>query len=87
MPRFFFHLSDGVMIEDNRGTRCNTRIDARVFAIKLAADYALNPKFDKVADLSILVTDEGGTEVFRAPIVTAAVTDAINSAALIPKPL
>jgi hypothetical protein len=87
MPRFFFHLSDGVTIEDNRGTRCNTRADARVFAIQLAADQALNPKFGKIADLSILVTDEGGTEVFRTPIVTTAVTDAINIAALIPKPL
>jgi hypothetical protein len=87
MPRFFFHLSDGVTIEDNRGTACNTRIDARVFAIKLAADYALNPKFAEVPDLSILVTDEGGSEVFRTPIVTTAVTDEINTAALMPKPL
>jgi hypothetical protein len=81
MPRFFFNLADGVLIEDNRGSRCNTRADARAFAINLAAEYGRNPKFAKVTDLSILVTDETGVEVYRTPVVTVAVADIIGSAA------
>ena len=72
MPRFFFHLADGVLIEDNHGSRCNTREDARVFAQSLAAEYGRNRKFEKIEDLSVRVTDETGTEVYRTPVVNLA---------------
>jgi hypothetical protein len=72
MPRFFFHLSDGVLIEDNHGSLCNTRDDAKLFAQNLAAEYGRNRKLKNIEDLCIRVTDETGTEVYRTPVVDRA---------------
>jgi hypothetical protein len=68
MPRFYFHLSDGGFVSDNRGQLCKTRKDAEAYAVNVAAEYGRNR--DHISkDLSVVVTDEMGKEVFRAPVV------------------
>jgi hypothetical protein len=67
MPRFYFHLAG--LIEDNRGVRCPTRVDAREIAESLAADYGASRRAGDARCQYICVNDEMGTEVFRTPVL------------------
>jgi hypothetical protein len=42
MPRYYFSLSDGGFVPDNKGTPCTTRKDAERYATDIAAEYGRN---------------------------------------------
>ena len=71
MPRFYFHMSNGVFIPDNKGKYCTTRKAAEGYAVKMAAEYGRNHGYVPV-HLCVSVADEMGVEVFRTSIVNHA---------------
>jgi hypothetical protein len=69
MPDFFFHLTNGTSIKDDRPTRCGTIEEAKAFASALAAELGRNRSSKEIDHLAISVTDEGGTELFKTQLV------------------
>jgi hypothetical protein len=67
--RYFFHLSDGTFIEDDAGEVCSTVEEAKRFAMSVAAELGQNRDAKDFEGGYVCVTDEGGTEVFRTPLV------------------
>jgi hypothetical protein len=71
MPRYYFNLSDGGFIPDNKGMPCTTRRDVEAPARAIATEYGRNR--DHISqNLSVVVTDEMGSEVLRTPVVNYA---------------
>jgi Domain of unknown function (DUF6894) len=69
MPDFFFHLTNGTPIKDDRPTRCGTVEEAKAFAAALAAELGRNRSSKEIDHLAISVTDQDGTEVFKTQVV------------------
>ena len=67
MPRYFFHLHDGVSIPDKDGIELASWADAQSEAIRIAggviADSAKTIALGE--DWSMTVTNEGGLTLFR----------------------
>lgn len=84
MPQFFFNLTNGDTIRDERGTRCDTVEDARTYALAVAAELGRNRPAAELNTLALCVTDEAGREVFRTKLVnmqTARSADSMTTAA------
>jgi hypothetical protein len=84
MPQFFFNLTNGDTIRDERGTRCDTVEDARTYALAVAAELGRNRSPAELNTLALCVTDETGQEVFRTKLVnmqTARSADSMTTAA------
>lgn len=69
MPQFFFNLTNGETVRDDRGTRCDTVEDAKKFALAVAAELGRNKSLEELEALALCVTDETGREVFRTKLV------------------
>ncbi len=84
MPDFFFHLTNGTPIKDDRPTRCGTIEEAKAFAFALAAELGRNRSSNEIDHMAISVTDENGTELFKTQLVNlqrTAKADEITDAA------
>jgi hypothetical protein len=68
MPRFFFHLTNGRTIPDDKATPC-TLDEAKMIALAIAAELGRNKPPNEIKNLAICVTDESGKEVFRTDVV------------------
>ena len=69
MPDFFFHLTNGAPIKDDRPTRCETVEEAKAVASALAAELGRNRSSTEIGHLAIAVTDEPGKELFKTRVV------------------
>jgi len=69
MPSFFFHLTNGDTFPDDRATPCGTLDEAKTVALAIAAELGRNRPADEIAHLTVRVTDENGSEVFRTKVV------------------
>jgi len=69
MPSFFFHLTNGDTFPDDRATACGTLDEAKTVALAIAAELGRNRPADEIAHLTVRVTDENGSEVFRTKVV------------------
>jgi hypothetical protein len=69
MPCFFFHLTNGKTIPDDKATPCRTVEEAKVVALAIAAELGRNQPPNEIKDLAICVTDQTGKEVFRTNVV------------------
>ncbi|HEX8572305.1 MAG TPA: hypothetical protein VF759_06105 [Allosphingosinicella sp.] len=65
MPRFFFHLKDGVTLRDEEGMSFETVEEARLEAIRSARKIISDePRRGKLASVDrIEIADEGGNAV------------------------
>jgi hypothetical protein len=69
MPEYFFHLTNGTPIKDDRPTRCGTIEEAKAFAFALAAELGRNRSSTEIEHLAVAVTDENGRELFKTQLV------------------
>lgn len=67
MPRYHFHIVDGVEVFDSLGATLPTDEAARVHAEKLA-DRSVYPRLEKLRAKAVRVTSETGAVLFRVPI-------------------
>ena len=84
MPQFFFNLTNGETVRDERGTACDTLEDAKTYALAVAAELGRNRSPAELDTLALCVTDETGREVFRTKLVnmqTAPNAEAMTRAA------
>ena len=73
MPRYFFHVHDGVEPIDEEGTSFPDIVVARAEALKLAGDIIEDAgiRSDLGEDWCITVTDDAGLILFRMDFVVA----------------
>jgi hypothetical protein len=69
MPKFFFHLTNGETVRDDRGINRTTVEDAKAFAVAVAAELGRNRTLEDIQHLAVCVTDETGREIFRTKVV------------------
>ena len=67
MPIFHFDVADGVRLEDPVGLDCKNELDARKTADLIARQIAIDLDGD-YEDRAVVVVDEAGAEVYRAPV-------------------
>ena len=67
MPRYHFHIVDGVKVFDSLGVTLPSDEAARFYAEKLAKDFT-RPEVEKLRAKAVRVTSESGAVVFRIPI-------------------
>jgi hypothetical protein len=67
MPIFHFDIADRVRLEDPVGLDCRNENDARKTADLIARQIALDLDADG-EDRSVLVIDEAGSEIYKAPV-------------------
>jgi hypothetical protein len=66
MPRYFFHIDDGVSVHDDEGTELENVTVAKCEAVKLAGQMicdAAGTFWDK-EEWKLTATDEGGLTLF-----------------------
>src|SRR4030088_2261997 len=63
MPKFFFHLTNGETVRDDRGTRCTTVEEAKAFAQGVAAELGRNRLLEEIQHLAFYFTGETGMEI------------------------
>jgi hypothetical protein len=68
MPTFYFNLSGRAPFEDVQGQNLPSLIEAMQEALGIAQDLARNRCASDVSGDQVVVTDEGGREVFRMPL-------------------
>jgi hypothetical protein len=68
MTRFYFHLTDGTMIEDDQGQPCATEKEARAHADQVARELSRNRARDDIKHWAVCVTDESGKRITRIPL-------------------
>jgi hypothetical protein len=68
MPLYYFHFRNGVDADDEEGTSFDSVVDAMQHANRVAQEIGKNRSAGEIAGEQILVTDESGLEVFRAPV-------------------
>ena len=66
MPRFHFEIVDGYKIEDPVGLDCKNEEQARTVARDIARHLATD--VTGAEDRSVVVGDDDGVEVFKAPV-------------------
>jgi hypothetical protein len=84
MPQFFFNLTNGETIRDERGTACDTVEDAKAYALAVAAELGRNRSPEELNTLAVCVTDATDQEVFRTRLVNMQIprnADAMTRAA------
>lgn len=84
MPQFFFNLTNGETVRDERGTACDTLEDAKTYALAVAAELGRNRSSEDIRALALCVVDETGREVFRTKLVNMQIlgnADAMTRAA------
>ena len=64
MARYFFHLSNGLTLEDTEGEDFNLPAEARGHALQVAHEL----RRSSLGGSSISVTDEQGVVIFKAQI-------------------
>ena len=69
MPQFFFNLTNGETVRDERGTACDTVENAKAYALAVAAELGRNRSPEELHTLAVCVTDETGQEVFKTRLV------------------
>jgi hypothetical protein len=67
MPIFHFDIADGVRLEDPVGLDCKSECDARRTADLIARQIAIDLEGDS-EDLAVVVIDEAGAEIYKAPV-------------------
>ena len=67
MPLYFFRLSTVDLVPDE-GAELPSREAVVTLAKEIARDLSRNQRRSYVRGMAIVVTDEAGTEVFRAPL-------------------
>jgi hypothetical protein len=67
MPIFHFDIADGVRLEDPVGLDCKNEHDARKTADLIARQIAIDLDGDG-EDRAVVVVDEAGTEIYKAPV-------------------
>jgi hypothetical protein len=67
MPIFHFDIADGVRLEDPVGLDCKNEHDARKTADLIARQIAID-MVDSGEDRTVVVIDEAGAEIYKAPI-------------------
>lgn len=67
MQTYYFDRKDGVPVRDNKGIDFASTSEAIEYSKKLAADIR-NEGRQRDRCLTIVVTDESGTEVHREPV-------------------
>jgi Domain of unknown function (DUF6894) len=67
MPRYHFHIVDGVKVFDSLGATLPSDEAARFYAEKLAKGFT-RPEVEKLRPRAVSVTSETGAVVFRVPI-------------------
>ena len=67
MPIFHFDIADGVRLEDPVGLDCKNEHDARKTADLIARQIAIDLDGDS-EDRAVVVVDEAGTEIYKAPV-------------------
>jgi hypothetical protein len=65
MARYFFHLSNGLIVEDTEGEDFDLVAEARGHALKVAQELG---RHESAGGRSISVTDERGIVVFKTAI-------------------
>jgi hypothetical protein len=67
MPIFHFDIADGVRLEDPVGLDCKSEHDARKTADLIARQIAID--LDNTdEDRCVVVVDESGYEIYKAPV-------------------
>jgi hypothetical protein len=69
MPIFHFDIADGVRLEDPVGLDCKNENDAKKTADLIARQIAIDLDADG-EDRSVVVIDEAGSEIYKAPVKT-----------------
>jgi hypothetical protein len=69
MPIFHFDIADGVRLEDPVGLDCRNEHDARKTADLIARQIAIDLDGDG-EDRSVVVINEAGSEIYKAPVKT-----------------
>jgi hypothetical protein len=69
MPIFHFDIADGVRLEDPIGLDCRNENDARKTADLIARQIALDLDADG-EERAVIVIDEAGSEIYKAPVKT-----------------
>jgi hypothetical protein len=67
MPIFHFDIADGVRLEDPVGLDCRNESDARKTADLIARQIAIDLDADG-EDRAVVVIDEAGSEIYKAPV-------------------
>jgi hypothetical protein len=67
MPIFHFDIADGFRLEDPVGLDCASEGDARKTADWIAHHIALDIASDN-HDRCVVVVDEDGAEIYKAPV-------------------
>ena len=67
MPIFHFDIADGVRLEDPVGLDCKNENDAKKTADLIARQIAVDIPADS-EDRAVLVVDETGSEIYKAPV-------------------
>ena len=65
MPQYFFHLTNGAILEDVEGESFGRVAEAREHAVQVAAELRWH---GRLGGRSITVTDEQGVVVFKTVI-------------------
>jgi carotenoid cleavage dioxygenase-like enzyme len=73
MPRFFFHLTDGVTVCDEQGLVFDSIEDARVEAIRTAREIMSHEVREGALPITdrIIIADEQGNSVMAIPFSQA----------------
>jgi len=69
MPIFHFDIADRVRLEDPVGLDCKNEHDARKTADLIARQIAIDLDGDS-EDRAVVVVDEAGAEIYKAPVKT-----------------
>jgi hypothetical protein len=67
MPIFHFEIADGVRLEDPVGLDCASEHDAKKTADLIARQIAADLEAD-CRERSVVVVDEAGSEIYKAPV-------------------
>ena len=67
MPRYHFHIVDGLEVFDSVGATLPSDEAARVHAVKLARGFS-RPQLERLRAKAVRVTSETGAVLFRVPI-------------------
>jgi hypothetical protein len=67
MPIFHFDIADGVRLEDPVGLDCKNEHDAMKTADLIARQIAIDLDGDS-EDRAVVVVDEAGSEIYKAPV-------------------
>jgi hypothetical protein len=68
MPIFHFEIADSARLEDPIGLNCKNENDAKRTADLIARQIALDLDDDGGGNRAVVVIDEAGSEIYKAPV-------------------